>query len=46
MRIMLTVLDERGDRDVVIEGDDNLSVGRVAEALRGHDEPLAKVVRL
>lgn len=46
MRIMLTVLDERGDRDVVVEGDDTITVARVAEALGGPDEPLAKVVRL
>ncbi|GAA3471579.1 FtsK/SpoIIIE domain-containing protein [Nonomuraea roseola] len=47
MRIMLTVLDERGDRDVVIEGDQGTTVARVAEALAGPpEEPLAKVVRL
>lgn len=46
MRIMLTVLDERGDRDVVVEGDNHTTVARVAEALGGAEEPLAKVVRL
>ncbi|MEV0581807.1 FtsK/SpoIIIE domain-containing protein [Nonomuraea sp. NPDC050310] len=46
MRIMLTVLDERGDRDVVVEGEGELTVGRLADALRGQDVPLAKVVRL
>lgn len=45
MRIMLTVLGEQGDRDVVVEVDDGVTVARVAEALGGH-EPLAKVVRL
>ncbi|MEU7896868.1 FtsK/SpoIIIE domain-containing protein [Nonomuraea sp. NPDC049152] len=47
MRIMLTVLDERGDRDVVIEGDEATTVAKVAEALtEPPEEPLAKVVRL
>ncbi|MEU6996992.1 FtsK/SpoIIIE domain-containing protein [Nonomuraea sp. NPDC046570] len=47
MRIMLTVLDERGDRDVVVEGEPGTTVTRLAEALsRDTDEPLAKVVRL
>lgn len=45
MRIMLTVLGEQGDRDVVIDGDDGITVARVAEALDS-PEPLAKVVRL
>ncbi|WP_211370677.1 hypothetical protein, partial [Nonomuraea turkmeniaca] len=43
MRIMLTVLGGQGDREVVIDGDDNTTVARVSEALSG---PLAKVVRL
>ncbi|MET9337128.1 FtsK/SpoIIIE domain-containing protein [Nonomuraea sp. NPDC003804] len=47
MRIMLTVLDERGDRDVVIEGTAATTVAQVAEALaEPPGEPLAKVVRL
>ncbi|MEO3873657.1 FtsK/SpoIIIE domain-containing protein [Nonomuraea sp. B12E4] len=45
MRIMLTVLGGRGDRDVVIDGDDSVTVATVSEALSDH-EPLAKVVRL
>ncbi|MFI6501436.1 FtsK/SpoIIIE domain-containing protein [Nonomuraea typhae] len=45
MRIMLTVLDEHGDRDVVVELDDSVTVARVAEALVD-PEPLAKVVKL
>ncbi|WP_246267683.1 FtsK/SpoIIIE domain-containing protein [Nonomuraea typhae] len=45
MRIMFTVLDEHGDRDVVVELDDSVTVARVAEAL-GDPEPLAKVVKL
>src|ERR1700754_4062446 len=45
MRIMLTVLGEPGDRDVVIDGDDSVTVARVSEALSDHG-PLAKVVRL
>ncbi|MFE0069790.1 FtsK/SpoIIIE domain-containing protein [Nonomuraea sp. NPDC059023] len=46
MRIMLTVLGEQGDRDVVVELDDGVTVARVAEALDGGREPLAKVVKL
>ncbi|MFG1941938.1 FtsK/SpoIIIE domain-containing protein [Nonomuraea sp. NPDC048826] len=45
MRIMLTVLGERGDRDVVIDGDDAATVATVSEAL-GDRGPLAPVVRL
>ncbi|MDR8408551.1 cell division protein FtsK [Nonomuraea sp. 3-1Str] len=45
MRIMLTVLGERGDRDIVLEGDDEATVGAVSEALDGR-QPLAQVVRL
>ncbi|WP_049574633.1 hypothetical protein, partial [Nonomuraea sp. SBT364] len=45
MRIMLTVLGEQGDRDVVIDGDDDTTVAGVSEALSDH-QPLAQVVRL
>ncbi|WP_327087482.1 FHA domain-containing protein [Nonomuraea sp. NBC_01738] len=45
MRIMLTVLGEQGDRDVVAEVDDGVTIAQVAEALSGQ-EPMAKVVRL
>ncbi|MEU4571938.1 FtsK/SpoIIIE domain-containing protein [Nonomuraea sp. NPDC023979] len=45
MRIMLTVLGEQGDRDVVIDGDDDTTVAGVSEALADH-QPLAQVVRL
>ncbi|MFG1703432.1 FtsK/SpoIIIE domain-containing protein [Nonomuraea sp. M3C6] len=45
MRIMLTVLGGQGDRDVVIDGDDSVTVARVSEALSDHG-PLATVVRL
>ncbi|WP_223166998.1 FtsK/SpoIIIE domain-containing protein [Nonomuraea sp. SYSU D8015] len=45
MRIMLTVLGGQGDRDVVIDGDDDATVAKVSEALSDHG-PLAKVVRL
>lgn len=45
MRIMLTVLGEQGDRDVVIDGDDDATVATVSEAL-GDRGPLAPVVRL
>src|SRR5437868_8696420 len=47
MRIMLTVLDERGDRDVVVEGEPGTTVARLAEALsEENEEPPANVVRL
>ncbi|TDD43407.1 cell division protein FtsK, partial [Nonomuraea terrae] len=49
MRIMLTVLGGQGDRDVVIDGDDGVTVERVSEALgdaSGAAGPLATVVRL
>ncbi|MCG5218293.1 FtsK/SpoIIIE domain-containing protein [Streptosporangium soli] len=47
MRIMLTVLDERGGRDVVIEGEETTTVAGLAETLGGATgERLAKVVRL
>src|SRR5690606_7640539 len=45
MRIMLTVLGEQGDRDVVINGDDDATVATVSAAL-GDLGPLAPVVRL
>ncbi|MEV0148088.1 MULTISPECIES: FtsK/SpoIIIE domain-containing protein [unclassified Nonomuraea] len=45
MRIMLTVLGERGDRDIVLEGDDGATVDAVSEAIDGR-QPLAQVVRL
>ncbi|MEV0196933.1 FtsK/SpoIIIE domain-containing protein [Nonomuraea sp. NPDC050691] len=45
MRIMLTVLGERGDRDIVLDGDDGATVAAVSEALDKR-EPLADVVRL
>ncbi|WP_344893430.1 hypothetical protein, partial [Nonomuraea antimicrobica] len=45
MRIMLTVIGGQGDRDVVIDGDDGVTVARLSEAL-GDQGPLAEVVRL
>ncbi|MDA0635312.1 hypothetical protein OUY22_17970, partial [Nonomuraea sp. MCN248] len=45
MRIRLTVLGEQGDRDVVLDGDDDATVATVSAAL-GDREPLAPVVRL
>ncbi|GAA2888538.1 FtsK/SpoIIIE domain-containing protein [Streptosporangium fragile] len=47
MRIMLTVLSEHADRDVVVEGDDTTTVGRLAESLAGQGgERPSNVVRL
>ncbi|MBB6555482.1 FtsK/SpoIIIE domain-containing protein [Nonomuraea rubra] len=45
MRIMLTVIGGQGDRDVVIDGDDGATVGRLSEELSDQG-PLAEVVRL
>ncbi|GAA2210596.1 hypothetical protein GCM10009850_060550 [Nonomuraea monospora] len=45
MRIMLTVIGGQGDRDVVIDGDDGATVGRLSAELSDHG-PLAEVVRL
>ncbi|MFG1698282.1 FtsK/SpoIIIE domain-containing protein [Nonomuraea sp. NPDC049309] len=45
MRIMLTVVGGQGDRDVVIDADDGLTVAALSAAL-GDEKPLADVVRL
>ncbi|MEU6790602.1 FtsK/SpoIIIE domain-containing protein [Nonomuraea wenchangensis] len=45
MRIMLTVLGGQGERDVVIDGDDDATVAAIGAAL-GDPAPLAQVVRL
>ncbi|AQZ66681.1 cell division-related protein [[Actinomadura] parvosata subsp. kistnae] len=45
MRIMLTVIGGQGDRDVVIDGDDGATVGRLSAELSDHG-PLAEIVRL
>ncbi|WP_043620906.1 FtsK/SpoIIIE domain-containing protein [Nonomuraea candida] len=45
MRIMLTVIGGQGDRDVVIDGDDDATVARLSEALADRGA-LAEVVRL
>jgi DNA segregation ATPase FtsK/SpoIIIE, S-DNA-T family len=49
MRIALTALTPQGPRDLVISGDDGLTVGQVAAELRtciGPREHLAEVIRL
>jgi S-DNA-T family DNA segregation ATPase FtsK/SpoIIIE len=52
MRISLTALTDRGPRDVVVNGDSDMTVGSVARSLiatlnaESAKEPLAEVVRL
>ncbi len=51
MRLMLTVVTDRGNRDVLVEGDETTTVADLAEALHGTsprspDADLSNVVRL